>query len=67
MMEGDELVVREGDLDAARELAETAQGAELFLYSGETHLFADSSLSDYDENAATQLKRRVLSFLNDLE
>ncbi|TMJ06768.1 MAG: dienelactone hydrolase, partial [Bacillati bacterium ANGP1] len=31
------------------------------------HLFADSSLPDYDESAATLLKQRVLSFLHDLE
>jgi dienelactone hydrolase len=60
MMEDDEWA-RE-DLPAARELAETA-GAELFLYPGDQHLFADSSLPGYDEEAATLLKRRVLEFL----
>jgi dienelactone hydrolase len=54
----------EGDLDVARELAETTEGAELFLYPGDRHLFADNSLPDYDESAATLLKRRVLSFLD---
>lgn len=63
IMEADDLAVREGDLDAARELAATVQGAELFLYPGDRHLFADSSLPDYDEGAATLLKRRVLDFL----
>jgi dienelactone hydrolase len=61
MMEGDEWAVE--DLPAARELAETIDGAELFLYPGDRHLFADSSLPDYDESAATLLKRRVLAFL----
>ena len=56
-----------GDVDVAREVAETIDGAELFLYPGDRHLFADSSLPDYDEGAATLLKERVLSFLNDLE
>ncbi|MEO8744893.1 MAG: dienelactone hydrolase family protein [Candidatus Dormiibacterota bacterium] len=63
MMDGDEWV-REGDLDAARELARTIEGAELFLYPGDRHLFADRSLSDYDEGAATLLTQRVLSFLD---
>ena len=53
----------EEDIPAARELAETTDGAELFLYPGDRHLFADSSLPDYDEDAATQLTQRVLSFL----
>jgi dienelactone hydrolase len=39
----------------------------LFLYPGDRHLFADNSLADYDESAATMLKQRVLSFLDDLE
>lgn len=52
------------DLPAARELARTVDGAELFLYPGSGHLFADSSLSDYDEGAATLLKQRVLGYLD---
>jgi dienelactone hydrolase len=62
MMEADEWV-QEGDLDAARELAKTVEGAELFLYSGDRHLFADNSLPDYDAGAAALLKQRVLTFL----
>jgi dienelactone hydrolase len=62
MMEGDEWAAE--DLPAARDLVETTEGAELFLYPGNGHLFADSSLSDYDENAATLLTQRVLSFLD---
>lgn len=65
MMDADEWVL-EGDLDAARELAEVVEGAELFLYPGDRHLFADNSLPDYDEGAATLLKQRVLAFLNRL-
>jgi dienelactone hydrolase len=61
MMENDEL--GEEDLPAARELAETADRAELYLYPGDGHLFADNSLPDYDEDAATLLKQRVLGFL----
>ncbi len=62
-MEADEW----GDLDVARQLAETIETAELFLYPGDRHLFADYSLPDYDESAATLLKQRVLSFLDNIE
>ena len=66
MMEADEWVVGE-DLDAARELERTIESAELFLYPGDRHLFADSSLSDYDEVAAALLMERVLAFLRDID
>jgi dienelactone hydrolase len=67
MMDADELALREGDLDAARQLAETVKEAELFLYPGDRHLFADSSLPDYDVSAASLLEQRVLSFLAAIE
>ena len=57
----------EEDLPAAHDIAETIGGAELFLYPGNRHLFADNSVSDYDEGAATLLEQRVLSFLHDLD
>jgi dienelactone hydrolase len=66
LMEADEWAL-EGDLDVARELDETVESAELFLYPGDRHLFADNSLPDYDESAATLLKQRVLSFLGNLD
>ena len=59
-MEDDEL----GDADVARELAETIEGAELFLYPGDRHLFTDDSLPDYDEAAAALVRQRVLGFLD---
>jgi dienelactone hydrolase len=62
-MDSDPLFAAEGDLDAARDLVKAADGAELFLYPGDRHLFADSSLASYDEAAATLLKERVLEFL----
>ena len=65
MMEADEWVL-EGDLDAARELDKTIEGAELFVYPGDRHLFADNSLPDYDEKAAALLAQRVLAFLKDV-
>ena len=61
MMEDDEWAAE--DLPAARELVETIDDAELFLYPGDGHLFADNSLPDYDESAATLLEQRVLAFL----
>jgi dienelactone hydrolase len=64
MMEADEWAIE--DLPAARELVETTEDAELFLYPGDRHLFADSSLPDYDEGAAKLLEQRVLSFLDDI-
>jgi dienelactone hydrolase len=62
-MDADESFVAEGDLDAARDLVQTTGDADLFLYPGEAHLFADSSLPDYDEAAAALLLGRVLGFL----
>lgn len=53
-----------GDIDAARALADSTEQAELFLYPGDLHLFADSSLASYDETAASLLMRRVLHFLD---
>ena len=61
MMESDPWV--DEDLPVARELVESTERAELFLYPGDRHLFADSSLPDYDEAAARSLRERVLSFL----
>ena len=62
-MDADPFFVDEGDLDAARELIEAAEDGELFLYPGDQHYFADSSLPSYDPNAAKLLAERVLAFL----
>lgn len=62
-MDADEYFVDEGDLDAAQALVAATPDAELFLYPGPQHLFADSSLSSYDEPAARLLTERVLAFL----
>jgi dienelactone hydrolase len=61
-MEHDEFGL-EGDIDAARELEKTVEEAELFLYSGDGHVFTDSSTPDYDEDAAAVVKQRVRAFL----
>jgi dienelactone hydrolase len=62
--EGDEFF--DEDLPAARELANSAATAELFVYPGDQHLFADSSLDAYDPESAALLKERVLAFLASL-
>ena len=62
-MEADPSFAGEGDLDAARALVDEAADAELFLYPGDQHLFADTSLPSYDAEAATLLTERVLAFL----
>jgi dienelactone hydrolase len=54
----------EEDRPAAEALVKEVDEAELFLYPGSGHLFADSSLADYDEKAAGLLKERTLAFLN---
>jgi dienelactone hydrolase len=61
MMEDDEWAME--DLPAARDLVDEIENAELFLYRGDRHLFADSSLSDFDPEAAALLKERTLAFL----
>jgi len=51
------------DLEAAKGLVESTDQAELFLYPGKEHLFADSSLPEYDPAAAAVLTERALAFL----
>jgi dienelactone hydrolase len=43
-MDADPYFATEGDLDAARELVAATADAELFVYSGDQHYFADSTL-----------------------
>jgi dienelactone hydrolase len=62
-MDADPIFVGEGDVEAARELVESSKSAELFLYPGDQHYFADSSLPSYDADAAALLTKRVLDFL----
>jgi dienelactone hydrolase len=63
-MDNDPIFVGEGDIHAAREIVEKVGDAELFLYPGDQHYFADSSLPSYDANATALLTRRVLEFLD---
>jgi dienelactone hydrolase len=62
-MDGDPIFTNDGDLAAASDLVQQVARGELFLYPGQQHLFADSSLPSYDAEAAALLIRRVLAFL----
>ena len=62
-MDADPIFIGEGDVDAAREIVATVDDAELFLYPGNQHYFADSSLPSYDHEATALLTHRILEFL----
>ena len=66
-MDADPFFVGEGDIDAARALVAEAEDAELFLYPGDQHYFADNSLPSFDAGATRLLTERVLSFLARIE
>jgi dienelactone hydrolase len=66
-MDADPYFVDEGDMEAALELVSSADHADLFLYPGDQHYFADSSLPSYDAGATVLLLQRVLEFLRDLD
>lgn len=51
------------DAAAADALVSDAAEAELFLYPGDEHLFADRTLPSYDPDAAKLLLRRLTAFL----
>lgn len=65
-MDKDPFFALEGDIDAARELVETvgSELAELFVYPGDQHLFADSSLPSYDAAATALVVQRSREFLD---
>jgi dienelactone hydrolase len=62
-MDADPIFAGEGDLDAAQALVASTGQAELFLYPGDQHYFADSTLDSYDQDAAASLLDRTLAFL----
>ena len=66
-MDADPIFAGDGDLDAARILVDSTDQAELFLYPGDVHVFADASLPWYDKAAAELMTRRVLAFLSALD
>ena len=59
----DPIFVGEGDIEAAREIVAAAEDGELFLYPGDQHYFADSSLPSYDPEATALAIERVLGLL----
>ncbi len=65
-MDADPFFVGEGDIDAARALVKEASDGQIFLYPGDQHYFADSSLPSYDAQASALLLQRVLAFLTAL-
>ena len=64
-MDADPFFALEGDLDAAREVVEKLGPglAELFVYPGDKHLFADRSLPSYTPDAAELVVKRSAVFL----
>jgi dienelactone hydrolase len=62
-MDADPFFVDEGDIDAARALVNETSNAELFLYPGDQHYFADKTLPSYDAAAATLMMEHILAFL----
>ena len=62
-MDADPFFVADGDIDAARSLVDSVDDAHLFLYPGDQHYFADSTLPSYDAAATALLTERVLDFL----
>jgi dienelactone hydrolase len=66
-MDTDPFFAGEGDLGAARALVAESGDAELFLYPGDQHLFADSSLPSYDATATALLMQETLAFLGSID
>ena len=66
-MDADPVFAGESDLDAAKALVDSTERAELFLYQGNVHLFADSSLPSYDRQATELMTGRILEFLSTRE
>ena len=62
-MDADPFFVGEGDIDAARALVASADQAELFLYPGDQHYFADSSCRPTTRRRRRCCVQRVLDFL----
>ena len=65
MMDGDPWA--DEDRPVAEAMVEEIEDAELFIYPGSGHLFADPASGDDDELAAGLLKERTLAFLQRVE
>lgn len=66
-MDADPYFAEEGDLEAAQDLVASTDLAELFVYPGDQHYFADSTLPSYRPEAAELLMSRVLAFLSTID
>lgn len=68
-MDADPFFAFEGDIDAARQIVDVvgADLAELFAYSGDRHLFTDSSLPSYDSDATALVLQRSRDFLDRID
>jgi len=65
-MDADPFFIDEGDVEGARQIVASAKDAELFLYPGDQHYFADATLPSYRPEAAALLLQRTLAFLERL-
>lgn len=66
-MDADPFFADEGDLEAAHELVASTDDAELFVYPGDQHYFADSTLDSYRPEPAKLLMNRVLALLDRID
>jgi dienelactone hydrolase len=62
-MNADPIFTTEGDADAARALVKATPDAKLYLYPGNQHLFADSSVPSSAPMAAAEFLSRTVAFL----
>lgn len=62
-MERDPYFADEGDLEAAQALVASVPEAELFLYPGDKHLFAETGSPSYDPEATALMTARALDLL----
>jgi dienelactone hydrolase len=62
-MEADPFFVDDGDIEAALALTKAVPQAELVLYPGRQHLFAEVGQPSYDAAATAAMTARVLAFL----
>ncbi|AKU14718.1 dienelactone hydrolase family protein [Luteipulveratus mongoliensis] len=65
-MDNDPMFVGEGDIEPAQKFVDSHDEVEMFLYPGDQHLFADSSLPSYDEAATKLVLERSIAFLDRL-
>lgn len=63
-MDADPFFALEGDIEAAQELVASTDEAELFVYPGDQHYFADTTLPSYRREAAELMMSRILAFLD---